>query len=60
MSLMLQYQYRNLVVTPQAISVTVSFSGVWETIVIPLPAITAFEDQTADFRVGFRDAQQHQ
>ena len=60
MSLMLQYQYRDLVVTPQAISVTVSFNGVWEAIVIPLEAMTAFEDQTASFRIGFRDVEQRQ
>jgi hypothetical protein len=55
MTLILQYQYRDLAVTPQTVSVTASFNGVWENIVIPLTAITAFDDQTAHFTMGIRE-----
>jgi hypothetical protein len=59
-SLILQYQYRDLVVTPQTMTVTVSFNGVWETIVIPLKAITVFEHRTANFKIGFRELEPQQ
>ena len=55
LSLVLQYQYRDLVATPDTVSVTASFDGVWETIAIPLKAMIAFEDRTANFKFGFND-----
>jgi hypothetical protein len=55
MTLVLQYQYRDLVVTPQTISVTASFHGDWEAITVPLKAMTSFQDETAKFKIAFRD-----
>jgi GlpG protein len=56
MTITLQYQYKNLVVTPQTVAVTVSFNGVWETLFIPLQAITAFYDRTAKFTISFGES----
>jgi membrane associated rhomboid family serine protease len=53
MTIILQHQYKNLVVTPQTVAVTVSFNRVWETLLIPLQAITAFEDGSAHFSIAF-------
>jgi hypothetical protein len=53
MTLILQHQYRDLAVTPRTIAVTTSFKDVWETLLIPLNAITAFEDQTVHFKIEF-------
>jgi hypothetical protein len=51
MTIILQHQYKNLVVTPQTMAVTVSFNRIWETLVIPLQAITAFQDGSARFAI---------
>jgi GlpG protein len=53
MTVVLHRQYRDLVVTPQTVAVTVSFSGAWETFSIPLSAVTEFHDQAANFTVSF-------
>jgi hypothetical protein len=54
-SVVLQYQYRDLVLGEQTISVSVSFGGIWETIAIPWTAIKGFYDETAYFGFSLND-----
>ena len=56
MNIILQHQYKNQVVTPKTVVVTVSFKGVWETLFIPLQAITAFNDEAAKFAISFGES----
>jgi hypothetical protein len=55
MTVKLQYQYRDLVVTPRSIVVNLSFAGVAEILEIPFAAMTLFEDRTANFRLPLAD-----
>jgi GlpG protein len=55
-SVVLQYQYRDLMLGEQAISVSVSVGSVWETIAIPWTAIKGFYDQTAYFSFALNTA----
>jgi hypothetical protein len=56
MSVVLQHQYRNLRVSADTIVVTLSFNGIWQTLTIPLAAVTSFEDRTARFTIDIDDA----
>ena len=55
MTIVLQYQYLGLKVTKKGFSVTLSFSGVQETIYIPFNAITTFADPSVQFGLQFRE-----
>lgn len=55
MTIRLQYQYRDLVVTPRSMVVNLSFGGVAETVEIPFRAMTYFEDRTANYRLPLAD-----
>lgn len=54
MTIVLQHQYSNLVVSEKKFGVTLSFSGVAEHLEIPYEAITAFADPSVQFGLQFR------
>ncbi|MBI3419151.1 MAG: hypothetical protein HY053_03355 [Proteobacteria bacterium] len=54
MTIVLQYQYYGLVVTPESFSVTLSFNNVKERLTIPLAAITTFADPSVNFALQFQ------
>lgn len=53
MTIVLQHQYSNLVVTSNSFSVELSFGGRLQTLVIPFDAITYFADPYAKFGLSF-------
>ncbi|WPX98036.1 ClpXP protease specificity-enhancing factor SspB [Candidatus Fokinia crypta] len=53
MTIILQHQFRDLKVSYEAISVTLSFNGMNENISIPFPSLVRFEDKVAGFSVDF-------
>lgn len=53
-TIVLQYQYKNLQVLQDSFSVNIAFNGISETIVIPFFALTNFSDPSADFSLRFR------
>lgn len=53
MTIVLQHQYANLVVTNTSFSVELSFGGRLQTLVIPFDAITYFADPYAKFGLSF-------
>ena len=53
MTIVMQHQYSNLVVTSNAFSVELSFGGKLQTLVIPFDAITYFADPSAKFGLSF-------
>ncbi|ACI99397.1 SspB family protein [Rhodospirillum centenum] len=56
MTIVLQYQFYGLEVTPQGFSATLSFGGVHERLVIPFAAITGFADPSVNFGLKFQGA----
>ncbi len=54
MTIVLQHQYWDLEVTEDLLSVTLSFSGKSERLVIPFVAITGFADPSAKFGLQFQ------
>lgn len=54
-TIVLQYQYKNLQVLQDSFSVNIAFNGISETIVIPFFALTSFSDPSADFSLRFRN-----
>src|SRR5262249_10319251 len=56
MSVILQYQYRDLMLGEQGLAVSASFDGIWEKLTVPWTAVKAFDDQTLRFRIGFHNA----
>lgn len=54
MVIILENQYRDLIVTAESITVTVSFKGVWETLVIPLDTLIMVSDETAGIDIDLR------
>lgn len=54
MMIVLQHQYANLVVGDEAFEVTLTFSKIPATIVVPYRAILAFEDPSQKFQLGFQ------
>lgn len=54
--IVLQYLYKDLVVTEQSVAVTVRFKGEWQRLDIPVEALTGFRDETADFDLNFSPA----
>ena len=53
MTIVLQHQYSNLVLTKDSFSVELSFGGHPQTLVIPFDAITYFADPYAKFGLSF-------
>ncbi|MBO5038123.1 MAG: hypothetical protein J6C85_01505 [Alphaproteobacteria bacterium] len=53
MTIVLQHQYANLVVTSDSFSVELSFGGRPQTLIIPFDAITYFADPYAKFGLSF-------
>lgn len=56
MTIVLQHMYENLEVDDEKISVSLSFDGKKENIVIPLNSLTAFADPSVKFGLQFRHA----
>lgn len=54
MTIVLQHQFENLDVKDDQFSVTLSFEGVKERIVVPFEALTAFADPSVKFGLQFR------
>lgn len=54
MTIVLQYQFEDLVVNDEGFSVCLSFDGQQEKIVIPFAALTAFADPSVKFGLQFR------
>lgn len=54
MTIVLQYQFYDLQVTNESVSVTLSFGGVLRRLVIPLVAITTFADPSVNFVLQFQ------
>lgn len=55
MTIVLQYQFQDLIVDAQGFSVVLSFNGVKEKIYIPFAAITTFADPSVQFGLQFRE-----
>ena len=53
MTIVLQHQYQNLIVMPDAFSVELSFGGKLQPLIIPYDAITYFADPYAKFGLSF-------
>ena len=53
-TIVLQYQFDNLIVEPHGFSVGLSFDGIYEYIKVPFRAITAFVDPSVKFSLQFR------
>lgn len=53
MTIVLQHQFQNLLVTDEAFQVTLSFRGKPEPLTIPFAAVTAFADPHAKFGLQF-------
>jgi hypothetical protein len=53
MSVVLQYQYRDLKVSDEAFEVGLSFNGVPERLTVPFTAITGFADPSVQFALQF-------
>lgn len=53
MVIILQHQFWGLEVTPEAFSVLLSFGGSRQQVVVPFAALTAFEDRSVGFVLGF-------
>ena len=54
MTIVLQHEFRNLVVAEDSFSVTLIFAGAEERITVPYRAITAFADPSVKFGLQFR------
>lgn len=53
-TIVLQYQYKNLQVLEDRFSVNIAFNGISETIEIPFSALTGFADPSVNFSLQFR------
>lgn len=54
MTIVLQYQFKNLSVNAERIEVTLSFNNIDENLVVPLPAVTIFADPSVNFALQFQ------
>lgn len=54
MTIVLQYQFFNLTITPDEFSVVLSFNNVREKLLIPFQAITTFADPSVNFALQFQ------
>ncbi len=57
MTIVLQYQFQDLLVDNKGFGVTLSFNGVKEKIYIPFTAITTFADPSVQFGLQFREVE---
>jgi hypothetical protein len=57
MTIVLQHQFWDLIVTEERFEVGLSFSGIAERLVIPLRAITGFADPSVQFGLQFATAE---
>ena len=53
MTIVLQHQYWDLVVTDELFGVTLSFSGVKQSLVVPFASVTHFTDPSVGFGLQF-------
>ena len=56
MTIVLQHQYRDLIVTEHAIEVGLSFGGVSERLYVPFSALKSFIDPSIGFKIEFNVA----
>lgn len=54
MTIVLQYQFHDLMVNDERLEVTLSFNNIPERLVVPLPAITIFADPSVNFALQFQ------
>ena len=54
MTIVLQYQFHDLMVNDERLEVTLSFNNVPERLVVPLSAITIFADPSVNFALQFQ------
>lgn len=59
MTIVLQYQFNDLLVEDSFFSVVLSFDGIQETLKIPYQSITAFADPSVNFGLHFRPNNKH-
>ena len=57
-TIVLQYQYKNLRVLEDRFSVNIAFNGISETIEVPFSALTGFADPSVNFSLQFRQVSQ--
>lgn len=57
-TIVLQYQFKNLIVLEDKFSVNIAFGGVPETIIVPFAALTSFIDPIANFSLQFNKAKE--
>lgn len=55
MTIILQYQYQNLIVTNDYFLVTLSFNEISETIKVPFKSLLSFSDPLMEFSLEFND-----
>ena len=53
MTIVLQYQFRDLEVSEEGFSVTLSFDDISEKLIVPFPAVVAFADPSVQFGLQF-------
>jgi len=53
MTIVLQYQFKDLIVEDDAFSVTLSFGGIMESLYVPFAAVVAFADPSVRFGLQF-------
>jgi hypothetical protein len=56
MTIIIQYQFRDLVVSDEAFSITLNFNAVPKRLTIPFSAVTSFADPSASFGLRFEAA----
>ena len=59
MTIVLQHQYRDLIVTEHAIEVGLSFGGVSERLYVPFSAVKSFIDPSIGFKIEFAPRQEN-
>lgn len=55
MTIVIQHEYTNLIVSEDRFSIDLSFNDVLETLIIPFAAIKTFVDPTVDFGLRFEE-----
>jgi hypothetical protein len=59
-TIVLQYQYKNLQVLDDRFSVNIAFNSIPETIEIPFSALTGFVDPSVNFSLQFRQGNEYE
>lgn len=60
MTIVLQYQFSDLYVDDEKMSVTLSFNNVPERLVVPLAAVSIFADPSVNFALQFQPIDEHE